>query len=264
MAPQKRGQLQKRRQITAHPRGGFTSDAGCRFLGVVPLKTLWCTLLGCQDFNFLPTNGFFFRIKPLEVKNFWQGSRKQPRTHPKRAEVPPTYENFPPGGRGEADEIGAASGGELALRLVRSGALYGAEGDSESPGSKGVLNGASLPGGGGGGFLQKPLFLFFLARQDLFGGVESNLFRNSFICVYIYIYMYMRIFTAVVYGGASLKHKTGIRGVPPKNKLGNSATVPGTLETSPFYLPSGWKFHNPMKLGVVGSPFLESEPLVGF
>ena len=27
---------------------------------------LWCILLGCQDFNFLPTNGF--SIKPLKVK----------------------------------------------------------------------------------------------------------------------------------------------------------------------------------------------------
>ena len=29
-------------------------------------STLWCILLGGQDFNFLPTNGF--SIKPLTVK----------------------------------------------------------------------------------------------------------------------------------------------------------------------------------------------------
>ena len=28
-------------------------------------RSLWCILLGCQDFNFLPTHGF--SIKPLEL-----------------------------------------------------------------------------------------------------------------------------------------------------------------------------------------------------
>ena len=30
------------------------------------LANLWCMLLGCEDCNFLPTNGF--SIKPLKVK----------------------------------------------------------------------------------------------------------------------------------------------------------------------------------------------------
>ena len=31
-----------------------------------PLQVLWCIFLGCEDFNFLPTNGFF--IQPPKVK----------------------------------------------------------------------------------------------------------------------------------------------------------------------------------------------------
>ena len=32
----------------------------------------WCVLLGCQDFNFLPTDGF--SINPIEVKLFCGGA----------------------------------------------------------------------------------------------------------------------------------------------------------------------------------------------
>ena len=52
-----------------HPsRYQWARRGGCK--SNIPLRkhmiALWCILLGCSDFNFLPTSGFF--IKPLKAK----------------------------------------------------------------------------------------------------------------------------------------------------------------------------------------------------
>ena len=57
-----------------HTRG--LGAEGARMLRQKTQVLLWCILLGCWDFNPLPTNGF--SIKPLNVK-LLAGSRKQPR-----------------------------------------------------------------------------------------------------------------------------------------------------------------------------------------
>ena len=47
-------------------RGQSAEAQAARVQGGLALRILWCILLGCLDFNFLPTNGS--SIKPLKVE----------------------------------------------------------------------------------------------------------------------------------------------------------------------------------------------------